>query len=85
MSSTQDTFGSRERYWSAEHLTLDDPDDTPSTLTVDVDRRECWCDECHCRVTVGPNGREYGHHPDDCRHHCWDGEPEADRWDGVEV
>lgn len=41
---------------------------------------EAYCDECGCRITVGPSGTEYGHARgvkpgiDECSHHCHGGQ-----------
>lgn len=41
------------------HLTTTQPDD--AEMDAERSRSECYCRQCANRVTVGPDGDEYGH------------------------
>jgi len=55
---------------TGDHLTFEKPD-TGVKLEADPKRSEIWCDKCENRVTVGPDGDEYGH-KNTCQFSTWE-------------
>ena len=56
-----------------DHLKREPPNGYVGGFHAAADRREAFCHECNCRVTVTASGQEAGHKLS-CEHHCHDGE-----------
>jgi len=66
-------FTDEYAHLAPQHLS-EVPPDTGVKLEADPDKREAWCrgdDGCQNRITVGPDGDEYGH-ANDCEHSTWE-------------
>jgi len=67
-----------------EHLSAQKQ--SPAVNPARPERREAHCIDCGRRITVGPDGTEYGHargyrgdgRDELCPHHCYDGKLSAE-------